>query len=98
MNYFISREGEQYGPYTLADLQRYAASGEVLLTDMATGEGLDEPVSVAQSSAPSPFHRHSRREPTPQRSTSIQTLPIFTGAWSLHLASLAAESSVLSGT
>jgi hypothetical protein len=48
MNYYISREGQQYGPYTLADLQRYAASGEVLLTDLATSEGIDEPVSVAQ--------------------------------------------------
>jgi hypothetical protein len=48
MNYFISRDGQQYGPYTLADLQRYAASGEVLLTDLATSEGIDEPVPVAQ--------------------------------------------------
>jgi hypothetical protein len=48
MNYFISRDGQQYGPYTLADLQRYVASGEVLLTDLATSEGHSEPVSVAQ--------------------------------------------------
>lgn len=48
MNYFISRDGQQYGPYTLVDLQRYATSGEVLLTDLATSEGLDEPVPVAQ--------------------------------------------------
>lgn len=48
MNYFISREGQQYGPYSLADLQRYAVSGEVLLTDLATSEALDEPVPVAQ--------------------------------------------------
>jgi hypothetical protein len=48
MNYFISRDGQQYGPYTLADLQRYAASGDVLLTDLATSEGIDEPVPVSQ--------------------------------------------------
>ncbi|WP_035353628.1 DUF4339 domain-containing protein [Edaphobacter aggregans] len=48
MNYFISRDGQQYGPYTLADLQRYAASGEVSLTDLATSEGIDDPVPVAQ--------------------------------------------------
>src|SRR5258706_966680 len=48
MNYFISRDGQQFGPYTLADLQRYAASGEVLLTDLATSEALTEPVPVAQ--------------------------------------------------
>jgi hypothetical protein len=48
MNYFISRGGQQFGPYTLADLQRYAASGEVLLTDLATSEAMTEPVTVAQ--------------------------------------------------
>lgn len=48
MNYFISRDGQQYGPYTLADLQRYVASGEITLTDLATSEGLDHPVPVSQ--------------------------------------------------
>ena len=48
MNYFISRDGQQYGPYTLADLQRYTASGEILPTDLATSEGLDNPVPVSQ--------------------------------------------------
>ena len=48
MNYFITRDGQQYGPYTLADLQRYAASGDVLLTDLATSEGMTEPIPVAQ--------------------------------------------------
>jgi GYF domain 2 len=48
MNYFISRDEQQFGPYTLADLQRYAASGEVLLTDLATSEAMTEPVPVAQ--------------------------------------------------
>jgi len=59
MNYFISREGQQYGPYTLADLQRYVQTGEVLLTDLATSEGQPEPVSVAQIvgniAAPAPY-------------------------------------------
>jgi hypothetical protein len=48
LDYFISRDGQQYGPYTLADLQRYAASGEVSLTDLATSDALSEPVPVAQ--------------------------------------------------
>lgn len=59
MNYFISREGQQYGPYTLADLQRYVASGEVLLTDLATSEGMTTPVPVGQIvgniAAPAPY-------------------------------------------
>lgn len=48
MNYFITRDGQQYGPYTLADLQRYAASGEVLVTDLATSEASSEAVPVSQ--------------------------------------------------
>jgi GYF domain 2 len=48
MNYFISRDGQQYGPYTLADLQRYVSSGDVLLTDMALSEGMSEPLPVSQ--------------------------------------------------
>jgi hypothetical protein len=48
VDYFISRDGQQYGPYTLADLQRYVASGEVSLADLATSEGMAQPVSVAQ--------------------------------------------------
>ena len=48
MNYFISRDGQTYGPYTLAELQRYTASGEVSLSDLATSDGLTEPVPVAQ--------------------------------------------------
>jgi hypothetical protein len=48
MNYFITRDGQQYGPYTLSDLQRYVASGEILPTDMAFSEGMAEPLPVAQ--------------------------------------------------
>jgi len=48
MNYFIHRDGQQYGPYTLADLQRYVASGDILPTDLARSEGMDESLPVSQ--------------------------------------------------
>ncbi len=48
MNYFISRENQQYGPYTLADLQRYVGTGEVLTSDLATSEGMGAPVTVGE--------------------------------------------------
>jgi GYF domain 2 len=48
MNYFISREGMEYGPYTLADLQRYVASGNVLVTDLARSEGMSDWMPVSQ--------------------------------------------------
>ena len=48
MNYFIERDGQRFGPYTLADLQRYTASGNIALTDLCTSEGMAEPVPVSQ--------------------------------------------------
>jgi hypothetical protein len=48
LNYFVSREGQQYGPYSLADLQRYVAQGNIALTDQARSEGVDAPVTVQQ--------------------------------------------------
>jgi hypothetical protein len=48
MSYFITRDGQQYGPYTIADLQRYVGSGEILLSDLARSEGMSESVPVSQ--------------------------------------------------
>jgi hypothetical protein len=39
---------QQFGPYSLADLQRYVASGNILLTDVARSEGMTEAVPVGQ--------------------------------------------------
>ena len=56
MTYQVSRNGQLYGPYTLEDLQRYVASGNILLTDMAKGEDMPDwrPVAQILSSAGSP--------------------------------------------
>jgi drug/metabolite transporter (DMT)-like permease len=48
MPYQVSREGQTYGPYTLEDLQRYVASGNVLLTDTAKSDDSEEWIPVAQ--------------------------------------------------
>jgi hypothetical protein len=48
MNYFIKRELNEYGPYSLADLQKYVASGNILLTDLCRSEGLADWVPVSQ--------------------------------------------------
>lgn len=48
MLYHVSRNGQMYGPYTLDDLRRYVASGNVLPTDMAQAEGTQERVPVTQ--------------------------------------------------
>jgi hypothetical protein len=56
MNYFITRNGQEYGPYTLADLQRYVATGSILVTDMTRSEGMTEwfPVSQVIGNIPVP--------------------------------------------
>jgi len=52
MHYQISRNGQQYGPYTLEDIQRYVASGNILLTDMAKSEEMTDWVPVSQLLTP----------------------------------------------
>jgi len=54
MHYQISRNGQQYGPYTLEDIQRYVASGNVLTTDMAKSEEMTDWVPVSQLLTPVP--------------------------------------------
>jgi hypothetical protein len=48
MPYTVSRNGQTYGPYTLEDLQRYIASGNVLLTDMAKSDEMADWAPVSQ--------------------------------------------------
>jgi hypothetical protein len=48
MLYTVSRNGQTYGPYTLEDLQRYVASGNVLLTDLAKSDEMPEWLPVSQ--------------------------------------------------
>jgi uncharacterized membrane protein len=48
MKYYIQRQLSEYGPYTLADLQRYVAQGSILLTDLARSEGMADWVPVSQ--------------------------------------------------
>lgn len=48
MPYHVTRDGQNYGPYTLEDLQRYVATGNVLLTDLAKDDDATEWVPVAQ--------------------------------------------------
>ena len=48
MKYYIQRGANEYGPYTLADLQRYVAQGNILLGDLTRSEGMTDWVPVAQ--------------------------------------------------
>lgn len=48
MNYFIQRGDQQYGPYTLGDLQLYVQQGNVSPSDLARSEGMTDWVPVSQ--------------------------------------------------
>lgn len=46
MTYRIARNGQIFGPYTLIETERYIASGNILLTDLAQAEGMQEWLTV----------------------------------------------------
>lgn len=48
MHYQLSRNGQSYGPYTIDDLRRYLASGNVLPTDLVKNDDMPEWVPVSQ--------------------------------------------------
>jgi hypothetical protein len=48
MNYYIKRDTTEYGPYSLADLQKYVQSGQISTSDLCRSDGLAEWVAVSQ--------------------------------------------------
>jgi hypothetical protein len=48
MSYFILRNGQQYGPYASADLERYLAQGGIAITDLARTETMNQWLPLAQ--------------------------------------------------
>ncbi|HMF92018.1 MAG TPA: DUF4339 domain-containing protein [Candidatus Angelobacter sp.] len=48
MKYSIKRGINEYGPYTLAELQRYVAQGNIALSDLTRSEGMTDWVPVSQ--------------------------------------------------
>jgi GYF domain 2 len=58
MSYQVSRNGQMYGPYTLEDLRRYVASGNVLPTDLVKSEEMAEwlPASQVLGGAAAPVY------------------------------------------
>jgi hypothetical protein len=54
MHYQVSRDGQMYGPYTLDDLRRYVASGNVLGSDLAKSSEMADWVPVGELLAGTP--------------------------------------------
>jgi hypothetical protein len=68
MLYHVTRNGQNYGPYTLEDLSRYVASGNVLPTDMAKSDEMTEWVTVASLLEPA-----ASSVPPPQQPAYTET-------------------------
>jgi hypothetical protein len=48
MTYYISRNQQSFGPYSLEDLQRYVSAGQISPSDLAQGEGTGNWMPVSQ--------------------------------------------------
>jgi hypothetical protein len=48
MKYMLKRGEETYGPYSLADLQKYVQSGNIALTDLTQSEGMADWAPISQ--------------------------------------------------
>jgi len=71
MNYYINRNGEQSGPFSLQEIQQQLAEGRIATTDLAWAEGMPQWVTVADilkpagSPAPQPAPVRLTKESTP---------------------------------
>jgi hypothetical protein len=70
MQYFVKRGDQKFGPYTLAELQRYVQSGNITPEDLAQSEGMADwaPVSQVLGNIPAAATTSSgaAAEPAPQ--------------------------------
>ena len=82
--YFITRGGEQAGPYTLEQIQKMQADGQLLPSDMAWTEGQADwlPLSqIAGDSPPLPPLPPSHTEEVHKTSKSTLVVRIILGAF-----------------
>jgi hypothetical protein len=48
MEYFVKRDEQRFGPYSLSDLQQYVQSGNLVAGDLAQSEGMTDWVPLSQ--------------------------------------------------
>src|SRR5262245_41200099 len=80
MKYYIQRGLNEYGPYTLAELQRYVAQGNILLTDLCRGDGMTEWAPVSQVIGNIPVAAPAPPTAPAPASGTVYTQPQTTGA------------------
>jgi len=79
MQYFVKRGDEKFGPYTLAELQRYVQSGNIAPEDLTQSEGMTDwaPVSQVLGNIPA-------AEITTAGDAAAEPLPLVPLAPNLH--------------
>jgi hypothetical protein len=79
MNYFVKRGEENFGPYTLTEVQEYVQSGRIIATDLAQSEGMSAwvPVSQILGNIPAPAA-------APAPAMQIATVPLVDLPPNLH--------------
>ena len=75
MPYQVSRNGQTYGPYTLEDLQRYVASGNIAPADLAKSEDMPDWLPVSQIINISPTPDVATQPYTPPPSYQAPAIP-----------------------
>jgi len=95
MKYYIQRGVNEYGPYTLAELQRYVAQGNILLTDLCRGEGMTDWAPVSQVIGNIPVA--APPAPEPAASGAAYTAPQATTAYATPAAYGAAPAPAVAG-
>jgi len=75
MNYYISRGGQQYGPYSLEDLKSMTTQGRVDANDLAWGEGMASWTPVSQVLGSAPAAAVTPQQYTPPQQQPQQVVP-----------------------
>jgi len=78
MKYYIQRQLNEYGPYTLTDLQRYIAQGSILLTDLARSEGMTDWLPLSQVIGDIPAQAPSPAMPA-AAAVPVAAAPVYAG-------------------
>ena len=83
--WFILRDGKRHGPYSGADLKKYAASGHLLPIDLVVKDGMAKPVPAAKVKGLFPTAESSRQSaPDDFAGVTEQVRPASHGATRRH--------------
>src|SRR5262249_10356395 len=75
MEYRLKRGDQEFGPYSLSDLQNYLQTGHVAATDLAFSEGMTDWVPVSQVLGDIPFPPAMQANPELMAAETVKLPP-----------------------